>query len=90
MQRLDVDRRRRHELLAEQTVDLGVREVIGQPAVEPPLAPVPLRVLLERALGRPQLAVVLVVVGWWSERGRGARERDRVATPRAGTAGSGR
>ena len=35
-------------------------------------------------------AVVQVVVGWWSERGRGARERDRVATPRAGTAGSGR
>ena len=61
MQRLDVDRRRRHELLAEQTVDLGVREVIGQPAVEPPLAPVPLRVLLERALERPQLAVVLAV-----------------------------
>ena len=61
MQRLDVDRRRRHELLAEQTVDLGVREVIGQPVVEAPLAPGALRVLLERALGCSRLVVVVAV-----------------------------
>ena len=29
-------------------------------------------------------AVVQVVVGWWSERGRGARERDRALSTRAG------